>query len=102
MGFHQTQIDNGKYVSYRRIDDTYGHETGDLVLKRTGTLSAAERFRALVAGSGLRQFDNLTVTVSIGATLATSTDTVEILVNRADEALYEEKETGRNKVFLKI
>jgi diguanylate cyclase (GGDEF)-like protein len=60
--------------------------------------AVAERFRMLVASSGLRQVQNLQVTISVGATRAEPSDTVESLVKRADSALFRAKETGRNKV----
>jgi len=38
------------------------------------------------------------LTVSIGVTMIRADDTIESFVKRADEALYNAKETGRNKV----
>ncbi|HAK73318.1 MAG TPA: sensor domain-containing diguanylate cyclase, partial [Sporomusaceae bacterium] len=38
------------------------------------------------------------VTISIGATLTTSVDTLETLVSRADTLMYQSKRTGRNRV----
>ena len=38
------------------------------------------------------------ITISIGATLARADDTLESFVKRADNAVYEAKTTGRNKV----
>ncbi len=58
----------------------------------------ADRLRAMVAQSTLRENPGLRVTVSIGAALANSDDTIETLLRRADEKLYEAKNCGRNKV----
>ena len=62
----------------------------------------AERIRLHVAGSPFRVMGGaelLTVTISIGvaATLG-ETDRPEVLLKRADEAVYEAKASGRNKV----
>jgi len=40
-------------------------------------------------------------TCSIGITQFTKNDTILDVITRADEALYEAKETGRNKVYVK-
>jgi len=59
----------------------------------------AEKFRALVSQSSLTlPEDVLKVTISIGATLALHDDTVESIVRRADELMYESKAKGRNRV----
>ncbi len=63
----------------------------------------AERIRLHVAGSPFRVGGGkelLTVTISIGvaATLGEA-DTPEALLKRADEAVYEAKSLGRNKVI---
>ena len=63
----------------------------------------AERIRLHVAGSPFRVMNGaelLTVTISIGvgATIGAG-DTPELLLKRADEAVYEAKSSGRNKVI---
>jgi len=40
----------------------------------------------------------LNVTISMGATLARADDTLENLLKRADELLYQRKSDGRNRV----
>ncbi len=57
----------------------------------------AERLRHLVAASGVSRGDKeITVTVSVGATMAWPEDTVESLLARTDAMLYESKDAGRN------
>ncbi|BBA69899.1 GGDEF domain-containing protein [Geobacter sulfurreducens] len=59
----------------------------------------AERLRRLVEESSMAIDDDIArVTVSIGATLATSDDTVGSLLKRTDELLYRSKGAGRNCV----
>ncbi|HPJ88206.1 MAG TPA: diguanylate cyclase [Thermotogota bacterium] len=41
---------------------------------------------------------SINVTISIGATMARKDDTLEKLLKRADELLYESKRNGRNRV----
>ncbi len=84
----------------------YGGEEFVVVMPDTALEDAeriAERIRLHVAGTPFRVWDGrevLTVTISIGvaATLG-AVDTPDALLKRADEALYEAKETGRNRVI---
>lgn len=58
----------------------------------------AERIRNLVAASEVEiDGSRLGVTVSIGMTPARASDTVESIVERADEAMYSSKRAGRNR-----
>ncbi|MCI0520984.1 MAG: sensor domain-containing diguanylate cyclase [Chloroflexi bacterium] len=60
----------------------------------------AEKLRALVASSRVIAADGkpIRVTVSIGAALAQEHDTIESLLQRADQLLYRSKAEGRNRV----
>ena len=64
-----------------------------------GALVLAERFRRVVeAQTTLCQEHNIKVTISLGVAEFTGEDTAESLLKRADEALYEAKHSGRNRV----
>jgi len=66
---------------------------------QSGLLAVAERVRLLVERSGLRtERAQIEVTVSIGAATPEPGDTVESLIARADERMYESKAAGRNRV----
>lgn len=59
----------------------------------------AEKVRTLIEFSRLDLDDqNLTVTISIGATRLRPDDTPESIVNRADGLMYQSKKAGRNTV----
>jgi two-component system, cell cycle response regulator len=112
---------------FKAINDTYGHETGDLVLRKvseelraidvpTGRLGGeevalltdghlddavdlAERIRESVSKLAIRVGNRtIGVTCSIGAAEWEPGDTIDTLLRRADAALYEAKRTGRNRV----
>ncbi len=63
--------------------------------------SIAEKIRELV-GHSFFEFDgqNHSVTVSVGGTICRKDDTVDSIVKRADELMYESKKNGRNMVTI--
>ncbi|MBX2859395.1 MAG: GGDEF domain-containing protein [Cellvibrionaceae bacterium] len=118
---------------FKRINDTYGHQAGDKVLKllarilstrlrqvdmvaRYGgeefviimpetsaeaALPVLDKIRATVGKSAFRFKDEpVNITLSFGLSNFVSEDTVESVFNRADQALYKAKQTGRNRCVL--
>ncbi len=83
----------------------FGGEEFLLVMPETDLAAAeriAERIRLHVAGAPFRVMGGeelLTVTISIGVSACLPTDTPDSLIRRADEAMYEAKSTGRNRVI---
>jgi two-component system, cell cycle response regulator len=85
----------------------FGGEEFVVVMPETELMDAhriAERIRLHVAGSPFRVLDGeelLTVTISIGVAASLPTDDQAKLIRRADEAMYEAKAHGRNRVIAK-
>src|SRR6266700_338532 len=113
---------------FKRVNDTYGHDVGDQVLRGIAREAASarmivgrlggEEFAVLLEGSsleagmqfaeGLRakmaalafdtQQGKLTLTCSFGVSEWKQGENIDRLLKRADAALYEAKESGRNRV----
>ena len=84
----------------------YGGEEFAFILPDTDTRGAcvvAERVRKTIEAMTV-QFDEkrLKVTASLGVAQAERTDDPKIIVRRADDALYESKEAGRNCGYLHL
>jgi diguanylate cyclase (GGDEF)-like protein len=113
---------------FKKVNDTYGHDVGDVVLQEVSkkvksllrdtdlfarfggeefmiiapqttakqALLLAERIRKNIESlqiSPLKQ-----ITISIGVTEFKEDDTLETFIKRVDNALYESKDKGRNRV----
>jgi diguanylate cyclase (GGDEF)-like protein len=117
---------------FKQVNDTFGHEMGDWVLKTVATILAtarreadvvarfggeefvimlpettpeaaamvAERIRSMVAANSMAIEDatlNVTISAGVGEVTASSAS-IEAVLRDADRALYEAKQTGRNRV----
>lgn len=96
------QIMQSKLVRSNDYFARYGGEEFVIILQSTPiktALEVAERIRQTIQGHTF-VFDGKTipVTISIGVAERGATDTWEQVYNKADKALYQSKQTGRNKV----
>ena len=114
---------------FKKINDTHGHVLGDIVLKsvaacvkkhsrisditvrwggdeliiyapRTTLKQAsqlAEKIRKRIHALRIQEIDS--ITISAGVAVMQDSDTLSQLLQRADKALYEAKQTGRNNVY---
>jgi diguanylate cyclase (GGDEF)-like protein/PAS domain S-box-containing protein len=65
----------------------------------SGLEKVSEKIRTLVEASALRLTDqDLKITISIGATLVNSSDTVLSIIERSDNLMYQSKKNGKNRV----
>jgi len=116
---------------FKKINDTYGHQAGDMALKTIsrvlkenvreidiigryggeeiilGLIGAnlkdskkiAEHLRQKIADTPIKYRDiNIKVTASFGVSALSADLNLDELITRADGALYEAKNSGRNKV----
>ena len=114
--------------NFKKVNDTYGHPTGDLVLCNLGTiLTKTLRRNDIIARYGGEEFvvlipheprnqafkigekireriesfsdkDTPSFTVSMGCTTYLPKETLESFIKRVDLALYDAKAGGKNKV----
>jgi diguanylate cyclase (GGDEF)-like protein len=119
---------------FKAVNDTFGHEMGDVVLRTVATaIASAKRISDVAGRIGGEEFailvpettkeaaralaerlcevvracspyiagEQLRLTVSIGVAGATAgTPSIETLLRQADQALYEAKRSGRNRVVV--
>ena len=115
---------------FKNINDTFGHETGDLILKELAAAAkenlrttdffaryGGEEFMVIAPETSLKTAKELAerlrlkihehdfkiginVTISLGVTSLTAEDSEQSIINRADSALYKAKEGGRNLVCI--
>ena len=90
-----------------RISDSCGRWGGEefivLVneLDMPGLGTVAEKLRVTIANTQVRDKDlELSVTVSIGSTLIRPDDTIQSLIERADQLMYRSKHDGRNRITI--
>lgn len=112
---------------FKKVNDTWGHQAGDLVLKQLADTLVMHSLREdIVARLGGEEFvlilpdadvavskvraeslrlavtqstwELVNITVSIGVATMTSKDSDSTLLEKADQALYASKENGRNRV----
>jgi diguanylate cyclase (GGDEF)-like protein len=114
---------------FKRINDEWGHQTGDLVLAHLAWVLGnecreidvaarlgGEEFTVLLPGSDsaeaaaftdrvrqvltIAEGDLPTVRISAGVAATDNPDTIEQLLQRADSALYEAKRSGRDRTVI--
>lgn len=109
---------------FKRVNDTYGHQAGDVVLEQLAqilkeTVSqqgivcrfGGEEFTIILIGHDEKVAQDINervqlkewpavgeLTVSVGMAKFTADDNEQTIIERADKALYLSKENGRNRV----
>lgn len=139
---YKTMLDSngGKIIAFavldidffKRVNDNFGHDVGDLVLKKFAQIvkNLSDEYQFFVRWGGeefvllfevkdlTTIYDRLdsirlaiknaifeyvgTITCSIGGTIYKDDEDIQNTFKRADEALYEAKNSGRDKVVIKL
>ena len=92
------------FANIRGIDKfgRYGGEEFLLIMPDTpqgAAIRTVDRLREIVAGLDWAAISpSMTVTMSAGVTSLRANDTSDTILGRADQALYQAKESGRNRV----
>jgi diguanylate cyclase (GGDEF)-like protein/PAS domain S-box-containing protein len=91
-----------------RVTDSCGRWGGEefvalvLDIHADGLTLVADKLRARVSQASIEEDGKkMSVTISIGATIVNPKDTLETLLQRADELLYKSKQDGRNRVTVR-
>jgi two-component system cell cycle response regulator len=85
----------------------YGGEEFVVIMPDTSQAlaqAAGERLRQIISDEGFRinRGDELRVTMSGGVSTVAPEDTIDVLLKRADDALYRAKSSGRNRVEMEL
>lgn len=102
----QVLVGLSKSVSYSvRMTDMFGRWGGEefvgvFEIKQDADAELlAEKIRVLIAGTEIAHPEgNLTVTASLGVTVAREDDSIDSVVKRADALMYKSKRNGKNRV----
>jgi len=114
--------------NFKKINDTYGHQTGDMILKKISQIVkenirksdifgrwGGEEFMIILPVKNIDEASKVAekirkkieeykfpkvnrVTISAGVTMYKNGDTLKSIIRRVDTALYMAKKSGKNKV----
>jgi len=88
----------------RDVDMTvrYGGEEFIIILpdtNKTNAINLANKLNKEISKIIFKELDNKNITISIGVSIYLNGDTIDSLIKRADDGLYQAKATGRDKVI---